>query len=209
MRQRRGRWARHVLDRIDGGVGGRRRPQPLQARVHFPSGLIGRDHRTPADSVAERRVRRGGASGRALDRVDKSTGGDGQSEPLAIQRRDLSERQSELFVQHDVERHRGWAERRARRANRLRRLEGVSALHAAPTVSAMANRDVERAHDRPDLGQIFLILGRVAFGAAPAAHHPSRLRAARSSCGAGLVLFETDHARAAIVPFRAPAVRAL
>ena len=44
--------------------------------------------------------------------------------------------------------------------------------------------------------------------AAPAAHHPIRPRAARSSCADGPVLDDTDRARAAIAPFRALAVRA-
>jgi hypothetical protein len=40
-------------------------------------------------------------------------------------------------------------------------LQRVPSLDAAATVGTVANRDIERPHDRPDLGQIFLILRRV------------------------------------------------
>jgi hypothetical protein len=40
----------------------------------------------------------------------------------------------------------------------------MTALHAPAAVPAVANRDVKRAHDRADVGQIFLVLRRVSRG---------------------------------------------
>lgn len=149
------------LNRIDGRVGCCGRPQPLQLGVDFPPGLVGRDDGAAADLFAQRVVGRFRPVRRSADRVDESARRDGQPKALAKQCGDLPERQPELFVQHHREGHGGGPELRGGGADGIRRLQRMASLDAPATVAAVTDGDLERAYDRPDLREVFLILGRV------------------------------------------------
>jgi hypothetical protein len=102
--------------------------------------------------------------------VHESAWRDRQAEPFAKQRRDFGEGQAELFVQHDGHRDRGRPELRGGGADRIRCLQRMASLHAPPAVRTPADRDIERAHEGSNVGQIFLVLRGVPRGSqAPAA----------------------------------------
>ena len=66
----------------------------------------------------------------------------------------------QLRVQLDHQRDDPGTELHARRAQRVGGLQDVAALHPPLTLRAVANLDVEAAHDRAHHGQFFLILRR-------------------------------------------------
>ena len=106
---------------------------------------------------------------------------------------DLCQRYAHLGVQLDDQRHDAGAQLRTGRAQRIRGLQRVAALHAPLTPRAVAHFDVEAAHDRAHLRDFFLILRRhvghcdrpAAVGAHPRHRrfqglvNPCRARAAR------------------------------
>jgi len=164
--QRRGfRKAAPRVNRVDGGFGRRRGPQPLELGVHFPPRLVGRHDRTPADLLTKGRIGRFSPVRRPADRVHESAWRDRQAEALPKQGCDLAEGQPELFVQHDGQRHGGGSELCGRRTDRIGRLERVAPLHAPTTGGAVADGDVKRTHDGAHLGQVLLVLHRVPRGA--------------------------------------------
>jgi hypothetical protein len=98
-----------------------------------------------------------------------------QAEALAEQGRDLAERHAELFVELDRQRNRVRAELDTGRAERLRRLERMSPLHAPMTAPARADMNIEAPPDRFDWRQVFLILrGDVRLGDGLAARRALR-----------------------------------
>lgn len=158
---------------VDGRVRGRERPEPLQPAADFPAGLIGGDHVAAPDLGAQRLVGGTGPIGRAMQGVHEPARGDVQTKSVTKQRADFGERQAQLCMQDGGERDRLRAELRGRRAEGIRRLQGMAPLHATPTRVAAANLDRECAHDRAHGGEIFLILPR----RAEAAQRPSTMRA--------------------------------
>ena len=189
--QRRGfRKSAPRLNDIHGRLGRRRRPQPLQVRIHFPSGLIGCDDGTSADLLAEGFIRRGGALRGPTHGMHEAAGRDRESPPLAKQRGNLAERQSELLIQHDSQRHGCGAELRAGRADRIRRLQRVAPLDAPATVGTLANGDIECAHDGAHVGEVFLILRGV-----PSADQPAATVWARRRERGGMALMDVRRDR--------------
>ncbi len=93
------------LDRVDGRVGRGETPQPFQVRGDFPAGLVGADDGTAANGGTQGGIRRFGLSRRTAHRVHEAAAGDGQTEAFAQQRGDLSERQTQLFVEYDGKGH--------------------------------------------------------------------------------------------------------
>lgn len=136
-------------------------PQPLQMAADFPAGFIRGDDRTAANGLAQGPVRGFGLPRGPADRVDEPARGDAQAEAFAEQRRDLAERQPELFVQHDGQ-HDGFrTELRGGGAQRVRRLQRMTPLHAPPALPTVADGHVEDPHDRAHDREIFLRLRRV------------------------------------------------
>jgi hypothetical protein len=149
------------LNRVHRRVRGGKAPQPLQATADFPARFIRRDDRTAANGLAQDPVRGFSVARGATDRVDEPAGGDAQAEAFLKQRRDLAERQPELFVQHDGQ-HDGFrTELRRRGAQRVRGLQRMTPLHAPPALSAQTDRHMKGAHDRAHDREIFLILRRL------------------------------------------------
>lgn len=153
--------ATSALNRVHRRLRCGKAPQPLQMATHFPAGFIRGDDRTPANGLAQGAVRGFGQPPGTADRVDETARGDAQTEAFAEQRRDLAERQPELFVQHDGE-HDGFrSELRGGGAQRVRRLQRMTPLHAPPALPAVADGHVEDPHDRAHDWEIFLILRRL------------------------------------------------
>lgn len=147
-------------NRVHGGVWCRKRPEPVEHGADPPPGFIGTDDGTPANLVAQGGIGRRGDAGGAMQHVHQTPGRHRQPEALAQQRRDLLQRHTVVFVQQDDEGHRLGAEVDAGRPQRVRRLPGMPALRAAATRDAATHRHVEASDDRPDHGEIFLILRR-------------------------------------------------
>ena len=153
------------LNRVDRRLRGGKAPQPLQMAADFPARFIRGDDRTPSDGLAQGAVRGFGQPSGAADRVDETARGDAQAEAFSEQRRDLPERQPELFVQHDGE-HDGFrSELRGGGAQRVRRLQWMTPLHAPPALPAVADGHLKGPHDRAHDREIFLILCRVTMQA--------------------------------------------
>jgi hypothetical protein len=157
------------LDGVHGRVWRGEAPQPLQVRVHFPSGLVGADDGTAANGGTQRGIRRFGLARRPADRVHEAATGDREAEALPHQRGNLPERQAQLFVEHDRERHGLRTQLRRGGADRVRRLERMPSLDAAPAGVTEADGDVKGADDRAHDRQIFLVLRRVTLEREPAA----------------------------------------
>ena len=179
------------LDRVDRRVRRGEAPQPLQVRVDFPSGLVGTDDGTAANGFTQRGIRRFGLSRRPAHRMHKAAAGDGQTEALTQQRGNLSERQAQLFIEHDRERHGLRVQLRRGGADRIRRLKRMSSLDAAPARITEADGDVKGADDRAHDRQVFLVLRRVTLEREPTA----AIRAARGQRGVvGLIDVGRRHA---------------
>ena len=78
--------------------------------------------------------------------------------PLPQERHDFTERESELFVEHDDQRDHLRAELRGGRADRVRRLQGMPRLDAMAASIAAADVDVKLADHHARDRQLFLIL---------------------------------------------------
>jgi hypothetical protein len=147
------------LNRVDGRVRRRDRPEPLQRPGHLPAGLIGCDDWTPADGFAERVIRGLCLPRCAVHGVHEAAARHGQPILLAKECRYLAERQTELLVEDDGQGDRLRPELRRCGAQRVRRLKLMPALDAATTRAATSHVDPHVTDD--DLGdwQLFLILG--------------------------------------------------
>ncbi len=157
------------VDRVDRRVRRGDAPQPLQVRIDFPAGLVGTDDGTAANGFTQRGIRRFGLSRRTAHRVHEAAAGDGQAEAFTHQRGDLPERQAQLFVEHDGERHGLRAQLRRGSADRVRRLEQMPSLDAASAGVTEADCDLKGADDRAHDRQIFLVLRRVPLQRKPTA----------------------------------------
>ena len=147
-------------DRVDRRVRGDERPEPMADGADAPAGLVRRDYGRVADLLAQFRVGRRGGAGRPVQHVGEAARRDLQAERGPQQVRDLRQRHPHLRVQLDHQRDDPATELRARRAQRVRGLQDVAALHPSLTLRAAADLDVEAAHDRAHHGQFFLILRR-------------------------------------------------
>ena len=146
------------------GVNGRRRgdgrPQPVAAGADAPTGLIGRDHRSVANLLAQRLVGRPRVACRTMQQIREAPRRDVQAEPGLQQVGDLGQRHAAVRVQLNDQRDHTGAELCAGRPQRVGGLQGVAALDTPPTLRAVADLDVEAAHQRAHRGKVFLILRR-------------------------------------------------
>ena len=111
-----------------------------------------------------------------------------ESEALVEERRDLAERDPELFVERHGKRERLRPELDRRGAERVGGLPGMTALHPTVALGAAADVHPEAAHDGTDDREILLVLIGDALGLDPA---PTRRTARRERRLVGLV----DHRR--------------
>ena len=125
-----------------------------------PAGLVRRDHRRVANLLAQFRVGRRGGAGRPVQHVGEAARRDLQAERGPQQVGNLRQRHPHLRVQLDDQRDNPGTELHARRAQRVGGLQHVMALHPPLTTRAVADLDVEAAHDRAHHRQLFLILRR-------------------------------------------------
>ena len=148
---------RAVADGVDGRLRRGERPQPVAERVHPPAGLIRRDHRIVAHLLAQRRIRGRRRGGCAVQKMDEAARGHRQCELGPENAGDLLQRHAQLGVQLDDQPRCVRTQLHSGRAQRVRRLQAVSALHPPLTLRAVTHLDVEAAHERPYDGQLFLI----------------------------------------------------
>ena len=170
------------LNRIDGRLGRDERPEPLEVGVHAPARFIRGDDRTAADRRPQRRIRRLRLARRAMDGVDQSAARDRQTEAVAQQRRDFAVGQPETFIEQHRQRDRLRPPLDRSGAERIRGLQRMTALHAAPAPDALTDVDVKGAHDRALHRQLFLILRGDAHRAHRAVAVWAPLRQARLVC---------------------------
>ena len=147
-------------DGVDGRVRGGERPQPVADGADAPPGFVRRDHRRVADLLAQRRVGRRGVAGRTTQHVRQAARRDGQPEPSPQQMGDLRQRDAEVRVQFHDQRDDPGTKLHAGRPQRVGGLQRVAALDTPPAPRAVADLDVEAAHERTHRGEVFLILRR-------------------------------------------------
>lgn len=147
-----------VFNRVGGGVRGGKGPEPVRMAPDFPAGFIGRDHGAAPDLCAERRVGRLRLVRRAMDRVHQAAARDGEAEAIAEQGCDPAEGEAALFVEDHGEGDGLRAQLHGGRAERIGGLQRMTALHAPPTVPALADRDPKLVDDGALHGQVFLVL---------------------------------------------------
>ena len=144
----------NVQRRLRGGE----RPQPVADGADPPARLVGYDHRAVAHLLAQQRVERCRVAGNPMQQVRQTARGDVQAERVAQQVGDLRQRRAHHRVQLDHQRGDAGTELRAGRAQGVGSLQRVPALHAPLTLRAVADLDIEAAHERTHRGQVFLIL---------------------------------------------------
>ena len=147
-------------DSVDGRRRGDGRPQPVAGGADAPTGLIGRDHRSVADLLAQRLVGRRRVACRTMQQIREAPRRHLQAEPGLQQIGDLGQRQAAVGVQLDDQRDHAGTELCAGRPQRVGGLQGVAAPDTPPTLRAVADLDVEAAHQRAHRGEVFLILRR-------------------------------------------------
>ena len=167
---RRLRKAAPVFNRVGRGIRCRKCPQPVRMAADFPPGFIGRDDWTPTDLRTERVVGRLRLARGAMHRVDQPAPRDGEAEAIAEQMPDTAEGQSALFIEDHGERNRLRPELAGGRAERIRCLQRMPALHAPPTLPALADDDAKLVHDGSLYRQVFVVLR----DDAPSAPRPRR-----------------------------------
>jgi hypothetical protein len=145
-------------DRVDRRGGRREDPQPMQHRPDLPAGFIRDDDGTGPYRFAERGVRGLTLSGRAMERAHQPARRDVQAEAVAEQRRDLPERQAELFVEAHGQGHGVRAQWHGGGTERVGGLQRMTPLNASLTAATAADMHIEAPHDRLHGRQIFLIL---------------------------------------------------
>ena len=95
-----------------------------------------------------------------MQRVHQSASRDRQPEVLLIERGDFAEGQTELRMKDGGGRHCPRAHLRRGRAQRIRCLQGMPALHPPTTRLTVPDVDLKFTDDRPYGRQVFLILRR-------------------------------------------------
>jgi hypothetical protein len=132
----------------------------VQPPAELPAGFIGHDHRTGPHRLAQRLVGRLAFGRDAVQGAHHGARRHLQTETLPKQGRDLAEGHAELLIELDRQRDRVRAELDARRAERIRGLQRMPALHPPLTPLTGADVNVEAPHHRLHRRQIFLILRR-------------------------------------------------
>ena len=144
----------------EGGLGGRKRPQPVQHGADAPAYLIGTDDGTPADLGTQVCVRRGGHARRAMQGLDEAARRDPEPEAVTQQRRDLLERYAHVFMQEHHKSHGSRSEVHISGSQRVGGLQGMPALDPSTTGDTAANFHVESPDDRPNHRTIGRTTGR-------------------------------------------------
>ena len=160
-------------DGVDGGVRGGKHPEPVALAADAPAGLVRGDDGCVADLLAQRRVGRLGVAGRAMQHVHQAARGDGQPEPGPEQLGDLRQRDTQVRVQLHDQRDDLRTELHAGGSQCIGGLQRVAALHPPPTLRAVADVDVEAAHEGTHHREVFLVLRRhpVTLTAPPQSGH--------------------------------------
>ena len=155
---RRLRKAPPVLDGVDRGGRRREGPEPGIATGDFPAGFIGRDDRTAADGGAQRLVGRLRLTRGAMDGLHQAAARDRETEAVAEQVDDATEGEATLFVQDHRQGHGVRAELPGAGAQRVGRLQRMTALHAPIALSARADRHATFMDEGALHREIFLVL---------------------------------------------------
>ena len=160
-----------------------RHPQPVQFAPHAPAGFVGYDNAALPHHLAQRVVRGRGLTSGAMQGVDETARRHREPKMLSIEPHDLAEWQATLLVQMRGGGDRHGAELRRRGSERVGGLQEMPALHGAATLLTLANVHMERADDRADRRQVFLVLrgrARELEGAATVRTRQGQLRRCRS-----------------------------
>ena len=167
-------------DGVDGRCRGDAGPQPVADAADAPTGLIDRDHGRVAYLLAQRLVGRPRVAGRTMQQMHEASRRHLQAEAGLQQVGDLGQGQAAARVQVDDQRDHAGAELCAGRPQRVGGLQRVATLDTPPTLRAVADLDVEAAHQWAHRGQVFLILlrrtGHVDRAAAVRTPHRHRRR---------------------------------
>ena len=147
-------------DRIHRRGGRHTDPQPVQDRMDPPARFVRDHHRAGAHGLHEGRIGRPRFRRGAMQGADDRARRHGQAEALGEQRGDFAERHSQLLVQDRRGRDGLGAQLHRGRAERIRGLQRMPALHAPAAPATAADMHVKPADQGPDGRQIFLILGR-------------------------------------------------
>src|SRR5206468_1862367 len=125
---------------------------------HAPAGSVGYGNGALPHHLAQRVVRGRGLTSGAMQGVDETARRHREPKMLSIEPHDLAQWQATLLVQMRGGGDRHGAELRCRGAERIGGLQRMPALHAAATLLTLANVHLERADDRADRRQVFLVL---------------------------------------------------
>ena len=144
------------LNGIQNHRGRDERPEPLQVTTDFPTHFIRTDHGTCAN--ASRKCLMGGRrlAGRAMQRVRDRARPHHQAKTVAQQRRDLAVRQPEIVVRQHDRRDGLRPEMRSCDAQRIRDLERMPRLVAAPAGATPPDVHLKPTDVWPHDGQLFL-----------------------------------------------------
>ena len=190
-------------DSIDRGQGRGKHPEPVQRAADLPAGVVGDDRGTRAHRLTQR-VRGRLALGRdPMPRADDGAGRHLQADAGAEQRRGRAERHAELCVELHGQRDGVRTELDGRRAERIRRLERMAALHAM-AAAAPPDMHVKTPDDPLHRREVFLILRRDLVSvttASPQVGHDAGTGTSCVSCTTGGI------GRRPRRPERAPALR--
>ena len=156
-----------------------KRPQPVPHRADPPAGLVGAHDGTAADLCAQRGVGRGGHAGRAMQHLHEPPGRHRQPEALPQECGHLGEWHADLLVQARNQCDGARPQVDVGGPHRVRGLQRMATLHAAPALCALPDGHMKAPDDRPDDGEIFLVLRRHALQC----HHPAAPRTRRRERG--------------------------
>ena len=156
-----------------------KRPQPVPHRADPPAGLVGAHDGTAADLCAQRGVGRGGHAGRAMQHLHEPPGRHRQPEALPQECGHLGEWHADLLVQARNQCDGARPQVDVGGPHRVRGLQRMATLHAAPARCALPDGHMKAPDDRPDDGEIFLVLRRHALQC----HHPAAPRTRRRERG--------------------------
>ena len=156
-----------------------KRPQPVPHRADPPAGLVGAHDGTAADLCAQRGVGRGGHAGRAMQHLHEPPGRHRQPEALPQECGHLGEWHADLLVQARNQCDGARPQVDVGGPHRIRGLQRMATLHAAPALCALPDGHMKAPDDRPDDGEIFLVLRRHALQC----HHPAAPRTRRRERG--------------------------
>ena len=168
-----------VANAIHRGLRRRKRPQPVPHRADPPAGLVGAHDGTAADLCAQRGVGRGGHAGRAMQHLHEPPGRHRQPEALPQECGHLGEGHADLLVQARNQGDGARPQVDVGGPHRVRGLQRMAALHAAPALGALPDGHIKAPDNRPDDGEIFLVLRRHALQC----HRPAAPRTRRRERG--------------------------